>query len=165
MTYFFACTRQSWLFLNIPKMLNDWSCGGSCQTQHIEFVPPKRHPQSLTSAVDSFQPNNQSSVASAPAGKKLHKTLKRARPQQDIDGEERACVQRKKRRLSLDLVTSRLSRPYATPTTHIRGTKAWRAGAWARQRFAGGRLLRKAAILNFVAMKRKRGILDMSGGT
>lgn len=66
-------------------------------------------------------------------------------------------MQRKKRRLRLDLVTSRLSRPYATPATHIIGTKAWRVGAWARQRFAGGKLLRKAAILNWLSMKSKRG--------
>ena len=51
-------------------------------------------------------------------------------------------------------MTSRLSRPYATPATHIaRG--AWRLGVWARQRLSGGLLLRKGAILNSIAKKKK----------
>ena len=84
------------------------------------------------------------------------KLLKRSRPQEEIDrfGES---VSRKKRRLRRELVTSRLSRPYATPATHIaRG--AWRLGVWARQRLSGGLILRKGAILNSFAMK-KRAIL------
>ena len=85
------------------------------------------------------------------------KQLKRSRSQEYADSDdEDASTQRKKRRLRLDLVTSRLSRPYADPATHIIGTKAWRLGLWARQRFAGGKLLRKAALLNHIAMKRKR---------
>lgn len=68
-------------------------------------------------------------------------------------------MSRKKRRLGRDLVTSRLSRPYAMPPTHIaRG--AWRLGVWARQRSSGGLLLRKGAILNSIAKKRKRAVLD-----
>ena len=64
-------------------------------------------------------------------------------------------MSRKKRRLRHDLVTSRLSRPYATPATHIaRG--AWRLGVWARQRLSGGSLLRKGAILNSIAKRKKR---------
>lgn len=52
-------------------------------------------------------------------------------------------------------MTSRLSRPYATPATHIaRG--AWRLGVWARQRVSGGLLLRKGAILNSIAKRRKK---------
>ena len=79
------------------------------------------------------------------------KCLKRSRLQED--GEQ---LQRKKRRLRLNLVTSRLSKPYATPTTHIVGRTHSRVGVWARQRLSGGKLLRKAAILNSIAMKRKR---------
>ena len=45
------------------------------------------------------------------------------------------------------------------PPTHIaRG--AWRLGVWARQRISGGLLLRKGAILNSIAKKRKRAVLD-----
>lgn len=56
-------------------------------------------------------------------------------------------------------MTSRLSRPYAMPATHIaRG--AWRLGVWARQRLSGGLLLRKGAILNSIAKKRKKGVLE-----
>lgn len=52
-------------------------------------------------------------------------------------------------------MTSRLSRPYATPATHIaRG--AWRLGVWARQRVSGGLLLRKGAILNSIAKRRRK---------
>ena len=80
-------------------------------------------------------------------------SLKRQRSQKDIDGGEEEPRQRKKRRLRLSLITSRLSRPYASPATHINSTKASRVGPWARQRFAGGKLLRKAAILNWVGMK------------
>ena len=79
-------------------------------------------------------------------------------PHEDIDrfGES---VSRKKRRLRHELVTSRLSRPYATPATHIaRG--AWRLGVWARQRSSGGLLLRKGAILNSIAKKRKKLALE-----
>ena len=82
------------------------------------------------------------------------KLLKRPRSQEEIDrfGES---VSRKKRRLRHELVTSRLSRPYATPATHIaRG--AWRLGVWARQRLSGGLLLRKGAILNSIAKKSKK---------
>ena len=84
--------------------------------------------------------------------------LKRSRPQEEVDrfGES---VSRKKRRLRHELVTSRLSRPYATPATHIaRG--AWRLGVWARQRSLGGLLLRKGAILNSIAKRKKNVMLE-----
>ena len=68
-------------------------------------------------------------------------------------------MSRKKRRLRHELVTSRLSRPYATPATHIaRG--AWRLGVWARQKLSGGLFLRKGAILNSIAKKRKKAVLE-----
>ncbi|KAL9136164.1 MAG: hypothetical protein Q9175_002621 [Cornicularia normoerica] len=86
------------------------------------------------------------------------KLLKRSRPQEEIDrfGES---VSRKKRRLRHELVTSRLSRPYATPATHI-APGAWRLGVWARQRLSGGLLLRKGAILNSIAKKRKTALFE-----
>ena len=91
------------------------------------------------------------------------KFLKRSRPQEEI-GHFGESVSRKKRRLRRDLVTSRLSRPYATPTTHIaRG--AWRLGVWARQRLSGGLLLRKGAILNSIAKRKEMAGLESSKKT
>lgn len=99
-------------------------------------------PLLLTGCFSSLQPTELAT----------RKLLKRSRPQEESDrfGES---VSRKKRRLRHELVTSRLSRPYATPATHIaRG--AWRLGVWARQRLSGGLLFRKGAILNSIAKKR-----------
>lgn len=63
---------------------------------------------------------------------------------------------KKKRRLRLELITSRLSKPFATPPTHIISKKAsLRVGIWARQKVLGKSLLRKAALLNLTRMKRK----------
>lgn len=57
---------------------------------------------------------------------------------------------RKKRRLRLTLITSRLSRPFAVPTTHIVDRGRSRIAVWAKQKALGRNLLRKAAILNRV---------------
>lgn len=78
----------------------------------------------------------------------VRKTSKRFRPLADVDGECSGNLQKKKRRLRLNLITSRLSRPFATPTTHIvsRGTSKF--AVWARHRILGRDLLRKAAIMN-----------------
>jgi len=136
-------------------MLNKWPCGGTGRTQTNSLVPPGCHAYNASHEGLRIGLANQSDP---------WKSLKRPRLDESIDGDEEEPTQRKKRRLRLDLVTSRLSRPYADPATHIIGTKAWRAGAWARQRFVGGKLLRKAAILNWIAMKRKRSLQE-NGGT
>lgn len=63
---------------------------------------------------------------------------------------------KKKRRLRLELITSRLSKPFATPPTHIISKNAsLRVGIWARQKVLGKNLLRKAALLNLIGMKKK----------
>ena len=62
-------------------------------------------------------------------------------------------VQKKKRRLRLDLITSRLSRPYATPSTHIVSRGASKIAIWARQKAFGRTPLRKAAIMNRIRIK------------
>ncbi|KAL8692647.1 MAG: hypothetical protein Q9218_002380 [Villophora microphyllina] len=80
--------------------------------------------------------------------------LKRIRPQTDVDGENSVNTQRKKRRLRVDLVTSRLSQPYATPPTHIISRKALRLGPWARPRYRVRSPLRRAAILNAFRARR-----------
>ncbi|MCJ1284012.1 hypothetical protein MMC26_003343 [Xylographa opegraphella] len=76
------------------------------------------------------------------------RTPKRYRSQGDVDGEGSGTLQKKKRRLRLDLITSRLSRPFATPTTHIVGRRTSKFAIGARQKVWGRDLLRKAAIMN-----------------
>lgn len=141
-------------------MLNDFPYIGSGRITVTKSTSVQRRPQETGVSCSQLKPVNQHLGAFASTDTTQPKSLKRSRCQDEIDGEEEEHTQRKKRRLRLDLVTSRLSRPYATPATHIIGTRAWRVGAWARQRFVGGKLLRKAAILNWVSMERKGGPPD-----
>ncbi|MCJ1402743.1 hypothetical protein MMC11_005964 [Xylographa trunciseda] len=76
------------------------------------------------------------------------RTPKRFRSQADVDGECSGDLQKKKRRLRLDLITSRLSRPFATPTTHIVGRRTSQFAIGARQKVWCRDWLRKAAIMN-----------------
>lgn len=48
-----------------------------------------------------------------------HTGVKRRRNRLDVDGPNTAGLSSKKRRLRLDLVTSRLSRPYSEPASHV----------------------------------------------
>lgn len=81
--------------------------------------------------------------------------LKRYRHCADVDGEGSGNLGKKKRRLRLELITSRLSKPFATPPTHIISKNAsLRVGICARQKVLGKNLLRKAALLNLIRMKR-----------
>ena len=73
---------------------------------------------------------------------------KRSRALADVDGDNSDTRQRKKRRLRLDLITSRLSRPYASPATHIISRNAVKLGVWTGRRYIGRNVFRKAAILN-----------------
>ena len=146
-------------------MLVEWPPIGSNRLIHSSKARASEQ-QSYPSTVGCFSPSKpfrESLDSSKSADAAPRKHLKRSRTQEDVDDQEH--VQRKKRRLRLDLVTSRLSKPYATPTTHIVGSTHPRVGVWARQKFSGGKLLRKAAILNSIAMKRKREIdkVEMRG--
>lgn len=84
----------------------------------------------------------------------MHGQLKRCRALEDIEGDDTCSKPRKKRRLRHSLSTSRLSEPYAIPTTYIPSRRALREGIWARQRVVGRNLLRKAAALNSFSKKR-----------
>ncbi|KAI9840423.1 MAG: hypothetical protein M1837_001636 [Sclerophora amabilis] len=75
---------------------------------------------------------------------------KRPRPLADVDGEGSEYGCKKKRRLRLRLITSRLSRPFSSPPTHIVDRGASKIAVWAKQKALGRNLLRKAAILNRV---------------
>ncbi|KAL1615892.1 hypothetical protein SLS54_008726 [Diplodia seriata] len=76
--------------------------------------------------------------------------LKKKRKRTDNDAGTAGPI-RKKRRLRLTLITSRLSQPFAVPTTHIADRGRSRIAAWAKQQKKapwGRALLRKAATLN-----------------
>jgi hypothetical protein len=72
---------------------------------------------------------------------------KRGRAAADIDGEH-SCTQKKKRRLRLVLITSRLSPQFSYPATNIVNRGSSKIAVWAKQKGLGQGMLRKAAILN-----------------
>ncbi|KAF2468841.1 uncharacterized protein BDR25DRAFT_357208 [Lindgomyces ingoldianus] len=72
---------------------------------------------------------------------------KRCRAVTDVDGEY-SCLHKKKRRLRLFLITSRLSPQFSHPATNIVDRGSSKIAVWAKQRALGRNLLRKAAILN-----------------
>ncbi|KAI9759000.1 MAG: hypothetical protein M4579_002663 [Chaenotheca gracillima] len=78
---------------------------------------------------------------------------KRPRALADVDGEACANTSHKKRRLRLLLITSRLSRPFSAPPTHIVNRGVSKIALWAKQKALGRNLLRKAAMLNSFRMK------------
>lgn len=76
---------------------------------------------------------------------------KRSRPVADVDDGDSSS--KKKRRLRLYLITSRLSRPFSTPATHIVDPGTSKIAVWAKQRHLTQQVLRKAAIMNRVRRK------------
>ena len=134
------------MLLEWPRIDSSRPLSSKAASSQQRFGISTAYPPSSSSSPIFRTPSSTQTATIAP-----QKCLKRSRLQED--GEQ---LQRKKRRLRLNLVTSRLSKPYATPTTHIVGRTHSRVGVWARQRLSGGKLLRKAAILNLIAMKRKR---------
>jgi hypothetical protein len=74
---------------------------------------------------------------------------KRSRAIADIDGEH-SCMHKKKRRLRLFLITSRLSPQFSHPATNIVDRGSSKIAVWAKQKSLGRNLLRKAAILNHI---------------
>ncbi|XPS69990.1 hypothetical protein M3J07_002229 [Ascochyta lentis] len=83
---------------------------------------------------------------------------KRGRAAADIDGEH-SCLQKKKRRLRLFLITSRLSPQFSHPATNIVDRGSSKIAVWAKQKALGRNLLRKAAILNRI----RRGAVSARG--
>lgn len=79
--------------------------------------------------------------------------FKRRRPLWDVDGSPHPT--KKKRRLRLDLVTSRLSRPYSSPASNIadRGVARVGSASWPVPRRPEKNELRKAAIMNRVRQR------------
>ncbi|KAF2627394.1 hypothetical protein BU25DRAFT_62856 [Macroventuria anomochaeta] len=77
----------------------------------------------------------------------LPDSRKRGRAAANIDGEH-SCTQKKKRRLRLFLITSRLSPQFSHPATNIVDRGSSKIAVWAKQKALGRNILRKAAILN-----------------
>lgn len=123
-------------------MLHEW-----------QRLSPRPVPVSSTTTPSDDPPSHSQSPAPIPTPRSR---LKRYRHRADVDGEGSGNLGKKKRRLRLELITSRLSKPFATPPTHIISKNAsLRVGIWARQKVLGKNLLRKAALLNLIRMKRK----------
>lgn len=78
---------------------------------------------------------------------------KRPRYKTDVDGERSAHLQSKKRRLLRDLITSRLSKPFAAPSTFINGRSGLRIPMRDHQRGLTQNVLRKLALLNWAQQR------------
>lgn len=80
-----------------------------------------------------------------------NRPFKRRRALSDVDGDGNKG--RKKRRLRLDLITSRLSRPFSQPASNIVNRGISRIAIWGKNKALGKTLLRKAAIMNRVRLR------------
>ncbi|KAI9803198.1 MAG: hypothetical protein M1825_001989 [Sarcosagium campestre] len=76
--------------------------------------------------------------------------MKRPRALSDVDGDGPVTAFKKKRRLRLVLITSRLSRPFSSPPSHIVDRGVSKIAVWAKQKALGRNVLRKAAIMNSI---------------
>lgn len=86
-----------------------------------------------------------------PAVKASTRPFKRRRPLWDVDG--RHSEGKKKRRLRLNLITSRLSRPFSVPATNIVDRGISKIAIWAKGKRLDKGSLRKAAIMNRVRLR------------
>ncbi|KAH0547572.1 hypothetical protein FGG08_000297 [Glutinoglossum americanum] len=89
-----------------------------------------------------------------PAHRPAQNSRKRNRPLADVDGDTSGGIMKKKRRLRLVLITSRLSLPFSAPPTHIVDRGMSKIAVWAKQKALGRNLLRKAAIMNRIRKRR-----------
>jgi hypothetical protein len=98
----------------------------------------------------SAAPGLPSRLSFSPPPSPLIPQSKRRRPLTDVDGEGSQGLQKKKRRLRLVFITSRLSRPFAHPSTYLVSRGFSKIAVWAKQKALGRSLLRKVAIMNRV---------------
>lgn len=133
-----------WNLQTTSEMLLDWQPNKHARLadHHLPITVKSTSHPTPTTILSTIQDSNSQSL------------LKRHRPETDVDGEGSVDVQKKKRRLRLDLVTSRLSQPYATPTTHIISRISRRPRAWTSPRVPVRSPLRRAAILNAIRIQR-----------
>ncbi|KAE9963608.1 hypothetical protein BLS_002248 [Venturia inaequalis] len=121
------------------------------------LVYPLNAPSTPLVSIFKFTANNSIpyrplSFARPNQGNKSSSTItskrKRTRPLADLDDSHAGS--KKKRRLRLLLITSRLSRPFSTPATHIVDRGSSKIAVWAKKKSSlGQQVLRKAAIMNF----------------
>lgn len=78
-------------------------------------------------------------------------SLKRRRALSDVDGG--AGESKKKRRLRLVLITSRLSRPFSAPASNIANRGNSKIAVGAKNKSLGRNLLRRAAIMNSIRLR------------
>jgi len=81
----------------------------------------------------------------------LHRPFKRRRALSDVDGDGNEG--RKKRRLRLHLITSRLSLPFSQPASNIVNRGVSKIAVWGKNKALGKNLLIKAAVLNSVRLR------------
>lgn len=107
----------------------------------LKQLPPKRSllhalshlPRSnlLTASAFTFTPPDDTSqplaIRSRPSPQLL-RGVKRRRCMSDVDGFNTVGMSSKKRRLRVDLITSRLSQPYSQPATHILNREGQESG-------------------------------------
>ena len=134
----------------------DWPFPMPSKPPGVVVTRSQRHQaSSIRRPVSKQQTPRVRPVIETQSEKAMRGPLKRNRALEDLEGDDTCSIQRKKRRLRHSFATSRLSKPYATPTTYIPSRKALREGIWARQKVAGRNLLRKAAALNSFSKKRR----------
>ena len=80
-----------------------------------------------------------------------NRPFKRRRALSDVDGDGNEG--RKKRRLRLHLITSRLSLPFSQPASNIVNRGISKIAVWAKNKALGRNVLRKAAIMNRVRLR------------
>jgi hypothetical protein len=106
-------------------------------------------PDSFTFKFSSLPPVKFSFDTQLPLAVPTNRPFKRRRALSDVDGDGNEG--RKKRRLRLYLITSRLSRPFSQPATNIVNRGISKVAVWGSKNRALGRSeLRKAAIMNRV---------------
>jgi hypothetical protein len=86
-----------------------------------------------------------------PSLRPMNRPVKRRRALSDVDGDGNEG--RKKRRLRLYLITSRLSRPFSQPASNIVNRGDPKVTIWGRARALNKNVLRRAAIMNRVRLR------------
>ncbi|KAL1966797.1 hypothetical protein VTN77DRAFT_3762 [Rasamsonia byssochlamydoides] len=107
------------------------------------------HPGPSPGALGLSSPSTRKNVSPENGHSQEVPPMKRRRLSSDIDG-ERSQAAKKKRRLRLLLITSRLSPPFSIPATYIVSRGTSKIAVWARQKVLGRGSLHKAAIMNRV---------------
>ena len=121
---------------------------------HVQFLVsashghPSQFPQSFKRFPQPAYPENNTYELQRFQGLKRTRGL-------EVDEDIIALRPSKRRRLRGNLTTSHLSKPSAEPAAFTPSRPAWRRGVWARQRTTSKDILRRAAIFNSIALKKR----------